>query len=94
MIPFKNSRTSKIVFALSFIVFLFWLQGWVINVYKITIVGVIYEILWLPIIAMTFVLPVIILVLWFKEKFNLRSLYFYSLLLLSATVLFLTLVPK
>ncbi len=94
MIPIKNSRTSKIVLALSLIVFLFWLQGWVINIYHITIVGVIYEIMWLPVIALTFVLPVLILLLWFKEKFNLRSLYFYSLILLTATVLFLTLASK
>jgi len=94
MTTHKNTLTSKIVFSLSLIVFLFWLQGWVINVYQIAIVGVIYEIIWLPIIALTFILPVLILVLWFKEKFDFRSLYFYSLLLVTATVLFLTLATK
>jgi hypothetical protein len=90
----KNTLTSKIVFSLSLIVFLFWLQGWVINVYKVAIAGAFYEIIWLPVIALTFILPVLILVLWFKEKFDFRSLYFYSLLLLTATVLFLALATK
>ena len=94
MTPRKNTLASKIIFSLSLIVFLFWLQGWLINVYKIAIVGAFYEIIWLPVIALTFILPVIILVLWFKEKFDFRSLYFYSLLLFTATVLFLTLATK
>jgi len=94
MTPRKNTLASKIIFSLSLIVFLFWLQGWLINVYKIAIVGAFYEIIWLPVIALTFILPVIILVLWFKEKFDFRSLYFYSLLLLTATVMFLTMATK
>jgi hypothetical protein len=94
MMSFKNSNTSKLVFVASLIVFLFWFLGLVINVYKVAVVGVIYEIVWLPIILLTLGLPVVSLIAWYKEKFNMRSLYFYSLIVLAATILHLTFISK
>jgi hypothetical protein len=85
--PFKNSRISKIVFILSIIVSGFWLLGQVINVYRFALVGAIFEILWLPAIAMLFALPIISLILMVKEKVNVRSLYIYSILIGVATIL-------
>jgi hypothetical protein len=60
--PFKNSRTGKIVFILSIIVSGFWWLGQVINVYNIALVGAIFELLWLPMLAMLFTLPIISLI--------------------------------
>ena len=85
--PFKNSRTSKIVFLLSIIVSGYWLLGQVINVNSSALVGAIFEILWLPVLAMLFVLPIISLILLLKEKANIRSLYVYSAFLGVATIL-------
>ncbi len=84
---FKNSRTSKMVFLLSIIVSGYWWLGQVINVYSVALVGAIFEILWLPVLVMLFVLPIISMILLLKEKVNVRSLYVYSILLGVATIL-------
>jgi hypothetical protein len=86
---FKNSRSSKIVFILSIIVSVFWWLGQVINFYHFAIVGAIFELLWLPVLAMLFVLPIISLILLVKEKFNVRSLYLYSILMGVVTIMFM-----
>ena len=70
----------KPVFVLSLFVSLFWLSGLAINVYRFAIVGAVIEIIWLPAIALTFIMPVISFVFLIKEKFSLRSLYLYSFL--------------
>lgn len=85
--PFKNSRTSKIVFILSIIVSGFWWLGQVVNVYRFALVGAIFELLWLPAIAMLYALPVISLISLVKEKVNVRSLYIYSILIGISTIL-------
>ena len=72
----------KPVFVLSLFVSLFWLSGLAINVYHFAIVGAVIEIIWLPAIALTFIMPVISFVFLIKEKFSLRSLYLYSFLII------------
>ena len=89
LIPFKNSRTGKIFFILSITASGYWWLGQVINVYSFALVGAIFEILWLPVLAMLFVLPIISLILLVKEKFNVRSLYIYSILICVTTILFM-----
>lgn len=86
---FENSKTSKIVLILSIIVAGFWWLGQVINVYHFAIVGAIFEILWLPVLGMLFLLPIFSLIMLVKEKFNVRSLYIYSILIGVATILFM-----
>ena len=46
----------KPVFVLSLFVSLFWLSGLAINVYHFAIVGAVIEIIWLPAIALTFIM--------------------------------------
>ena len=89
LIPFKNTRTSKIVFLFSIIASGYWwlVQG--INVYSIAIVGAIFEILWLPVLGMLFLLPILSLVLLVKEKVNVKSLYIYSMLINVVTICFM-----
>jgi hypothetical protein len=87
--PFKNSRTGKIVFILSIIASGFWWFGQVVNVYNIALVGAIFELLWLPMLAMLFTLPIISLIWLVKEKFNIKSLYIYSMLIIFTTILFM-----
>jgi apolipoprotein N-acyltransferase len=87
--PFKNSRTSKIVFILSIIASGFWWLAKGINVYSDAIVGAIFELLWLPVLGMLFLLPIMSLVLLVKERFNLRSLFIYSILIGMATIFFM-----
>ena len=77
-----KDRMRKPVFILSLLVSLFWLIGKAINVYRFAIVGAVFEIIWLPAIALTFILPVISFIFLIKEKFSLRSLYLYSFLII------------
>jgi hypothetical protein len=87
IIVFKNSRISKIFFLLSVLVFAFWCLGQIINVYRFAVVGAIFEILWLPMLAMLLVLPIMSFIFWVNEKFNLRSFYLFTILIVVMTVL-------
>lgn len=84
---YKNK--SKIILLLSIAVFIFWIFGKMTNVYHFPFVGAIFETLWLPIMILTFVLPVMSLVFWYKEKFDFRSASFYSIATLIMTILLL-----
>ena len=87
--PFTHSRTSKIVFMLSIALAGYWCLGQLINVYRFALVGVIFEMLWLPALAMLVGLPIISLILVVKEKFTVQSLNIYSMLIHVSTILFL-----
>jgi hypothetical protein len=91
--PFKNSKTSKIVFVLSIVVSGFWWLTKGINVYSYAIVGAIFEILWLPFIAMLFFLPIFSLFLLVKERVNVKSIHIYSILIGLATIIFMIFRP-
>src|SRR5204863_9889240 len=82
-------KRSIIIFVLTMIVTLYWYLPLLINVYRFPVIGAIYEILWIFMIAALFALPVVSFILWSKSKFNLRSLYFYSLVISLLSILFL-----
>jgi hypothetical protein len=88
---FKNSSLSKIFFVLSIIVFAFWIVGQIIDVYRFTAIGAIYEVLWLFMLLMLFVLPIISLILLIIEKFNPRSLYLYTIIIAVTNILLMIL---
>ena len=83
----KHPNLSKNLFILSIEVSLFWILVGLIDVYHFAIVGVFYEILWLPNLILLFALPLISLFFLSKEKKKLHSLYFYSILLLTTAIL-------
>ena len=87
--PFKNTQTSKMVFLLSIISSGYWWLANGINVYSNAIVGAIFEILWLPVLGMLFLLPIISLVLLVKERVDVRSLYIYSIFMGITTIYFM-----
>ncbi len=83
----KNKNTlSKIVFCLSVFVTAFWILSQLIDVYKIVLVGALFEILWLPMLALLFCLPLISIYHFIKEKYNFKSLYFFLFLIQLATI--------
>lgn len=53
-----SKHSVLIRFCLSWLITSYWLLNKIINVYAVTIVGVIYEILWLPMFALLFVAPI------------------------------------
>jgi len=87
LINFQNSVNNKRVFVVSIIVSLFWLIGNTADVYHYTFIGAIYELLSLPMLALIIFLPVISIVFFIKDKFNLRSMALYSVLLLIPVIL-------
>ena len=90
---FKNSRAGLVILLMStfasLIVSVFRWLGQVTDLYHFVLVGAIYEILWFPSLLMLFFLPIISLIYLAKEKFNIRSFYLYSILIVVPTILFL-----
>lgn len=78
---------QKLILLLSLCCFLFWNTSQLINVYQFSIVGALFEFLWLPMLMLLFSVPIISFVFWVKEKFNFRTFYFYALLVSSTTLL-------
>ena len=82
---FQNSKRSHLVFMLCILVSCYWCLGMVMNIYRFAVVGAFYEILWLPMLGLLFVLPALSLLWWIKEKFNPKSLNLFSLVFLTIT---------
>ncbi len=82
----NNQAIGKVVLALSVFVLLFVGLSRLLNVYQISYVGAIFEILWLPVILLLFILPVLSLIYWIQDKFNPKSIFLYSIALGIASV--------
>ena len=84
-----KSITPVVIFITSLLVPLFWFLGQVINVYKTAFLGAVFEFLWFPMLILLFTLPVLSLLFWRRTKFNTRSLYFYSFIILIVSIFLL-----
>jgi magnesium-transporting ATPase (P-type) len=82
-------KRSAIVFAVTIMVTLYWYLPLLINVYRFPVISATYEILWIFMLVGLFALPVVSFIFWVRNKFNHRSLYFYSLIISLASILFL-----
>ncbi len=91
MITGNKSNKPQIVFGLSILTAIYWCLGQLIDVYDLAVVGAIFEILWLPMLAMLVILPIICVINLVKEKFKVNSLYLYSFLIILSTFIYLTL---
>jgi len=58
------------------------MAGWFFNVYRYAIVGVVYEILWLPMLLLLFLIPVLAILSLIRQKALFGSLSFYAGLLI------------
>lgn len=77
----ETKKTEQVIFFLSLGSAAFWVIGKVMDIYQIAVLGAIYELLWLPFLALLFGVPVASLILWAKGKFKVNSLYLYSFLI-------------
>jgi hypothetical protein len=82
-------KRSKIVLITSLLTLAISLIVQFVNVYHFAFTGAIFEMLWLPVISLIIILPVVSLFFWVTEKFKLKSLYLYSLLISISTILVL-----
>lgn len=89
MTVIETSKLSKVVFVLSLLTAFFWCLAQLINIYHFVVIGAIFEILWLPMILLLLFLPILSLVHLVREKFNVKSLNLYSLIINISTVLYI-----
>ena len=87
----NKSKTPILVLLLSILTSIFWCLAQLVDVYYFSVVGAIFEILWLPMIGLLVFLPIFSLIYLVKEKINLKSLYLYSFLIILTTFLFMIL---
>lgn len=86
----ENAITNKkLIIALSVLILSYWLLCKTIDVYKYTILGVLSEILWFPMIAMLFLLPIINTYAIFKSKNSLVNYFNLALNLITILIVFL-----
>jgi hypothetical protein len=83
---FMKPRMKKIFLLLSIFVAGFWIVGSLINVYHFTITGVLFEIIWLPVLVLTISLPIMSFISWINEGFNIKSHYLLSIIIIAASV--------
>lgn len=74
----NTKRTEQWVFLLSLGSAVYWGLGDWIDIYRIAAVGAVYELLWLPFLALLLGLPAVSFFLWAKGKIKLDSLFFYA----------------
>lgn len=84
---YKKSKQSKIVLIASLLTLTICFLSQVGNVYYFAVIGAIFEMLWLPLISLIFILPCVSLFFWVTDKFKLKSLYLYSFLISIVTIL-------
>lgn len=78
------------LFCGSILVFVFWLSSISFNVYSVTLAGVIFELLWLPMVLLIGVLPIWAFIKWRKEHFILRSFNAGTLLVALLTIILIS----
>jgi len=86
---FEGKQIRIIIFLLSIFSIAFTTAGLFLDVYHFRITGAVYEMLWLPMILCVFTLPVLTLFFLLRDGFDLRSLYFYALVISVANILML-----
>jgi hypothetical protein len=89
-IVFKNSDINRLLFVFSLIVAFECILG-MINFYRFIVTGIIFEVLWLPAIAFAIGVPLAALFYLFRDKFNTRSLNYYSILIIGIAVVVMAL---
>jgi hypothetical protein len=81
---------KKLLLFLSISMLIYWLLCNTIDVYKFAVLGVFYEMLWLPMMVMLFVLPIVNTYSMLNTK-N-RLIHYFSLLLNIITLLIVFLI--
>ncbi len=83
----NKSGLGKIIFLATLWASVYWIAFRFIPRYDFALLGAMYELMWLPVLFILFVLPLISFLLWAGEKFRLTSIHLWSLVLALAAVL-------
>ncbi|MAC95579.1 MAG: hypothetical protein CMC96_08755 [Flavobacteriales bacterium] len=78
----KNDEANwfAILLLVNFLTVTFWIVSQNVDVYRFAIVGAIFELFWLPIIASLLLMPFVSIFFWYKDKFKKKSKFVYLLL--------------
>ena len=85
----KLITNKKLIIALSILILSYWLLSKTIDVYQITIIGVLYEIIWLPMLILFIVLPILNTYSLIKNKNCLMSYFSLALNIITLLIVFL-----
>lgn len=85
----KLIANKKLLLVLSSSMLLYWLFSKTIDVYQIAILGVLYEIIWLPMLVLFIVLPILNTYSLIKNKNNLMSYFSLALNVITLLIVFL-----
>jgi hypothetical protein len=85
----KLITNKKLLLVLSSSMLLYWLLSKTIDVYQITIIGVLYEIIWFPMLVLFIVLPILNTYSLIKNKNNLMSYFSLALNIITLLIVFL-----
>ncbi|HQY12839.1 MAG: hypothetical protein KTQ13_02170 [Ferruginibacter sp.] len=80
-------RTGKLFFIFSACLLMFWVLARLVDVYRFAFVGAVFEILWLPALALLVILPILSFIFWRDEHYKARSFNLFSILIVLFTVL-------
>lgn len=80
---------KRILLILSLFSAIYWFVANSINVYQYAIVGALFELTSILMLIVLFVVPILSLYYWYKEKFNLKSLYLYTMVISVITLILL-----
>lgn len=83
-------KTAKILLIIQLCTILYWVLAKTAYVYKFAVTGAIFELLWLPAIAITFSIPFIAAYFWIRTKCKLDSAYLSIILLSIAFIMIIT----
>ena len=86
----KNNKYEFILLIVTIVSCVFWIMSRTINVYENKILGAFFELAFLPMLIIFFVLPVLLLIQVFKSKKTLQSFSLFALFIQLITILFLT----
>lgn len=89
----NTNKVYNILLAVFIAAMIVWIVGQNTNVYEYALVGAIYEIVWLPTILVTFLMPVAIIYFWYRDQFKwnskFRSLLFIFILSVASIYAFM-----
>jgi len=83
----NKSSLGKGIFLVTLGASLFWIITKLIPVYENKIIGAVYEMLWLPVVIILFILPLLSFLLWAGEKFRAKSVHLFSIILAALAIL-------
>lgn len=83
----NNSRLGKGIFLITLGASIFWIITKLVPIYENKIVGAVYEMLWLPVVIILFILPLFSFLLWAGEKFRVQSVHLFSIILAALAIL-------